>query len=1231
MRAMILLAAFAATLARAEFASDAQEFCSPFVDGQVHASTLLPLKEAGEYLVCWFQGTKESADDVSIWGSRRTGGAWEKPRKIAKVRETAHWNPVLMRGGDGRIVLYFKVGKTIEVWQTYFTESRDEGATWSNPMELVPGDVSGGRGPVKNKCLRLKSGRLLAPASRERGPWRAFIDISDDDGMTWRAAPEMKVPDLKLGTGRPFGVIQPTLWQSECGVHAFLRSNAGRIYRSDSTDDGETWSEVRDTGLPNNNSGIDLVRASDGRLFMAMNVSDVDWGPRTRLELRVSDDDGSTWKPFRTLIDRKPGTSAWDGDEYSYPAIVEPSPGKLAVTYTFNRKTIRFLEIYTQDDTDNIQALLDAGGIVELPAGEYVISRKLTLKSHTTLRLAAGARIRLALGSDCAMAGNADIDGGNEGIAIEGGIWDMVNIVQSPNSMLHAYANPPLPPDDRPGYVPERFFGNAFFFVNVRDFKFRNLTVRNPVTYACQLAKVSDFLVENVVFDYTTENPAKGNMDGIHLDGCCHNGVIRNLRGTCWDDTVALNANDGKCAIHQGPISDVEIDGIFAEYGHSAVRMLSTGAPVERIKIRNVRGSFFAYGIGFTHYFPDRRSVGVFRDVDVSDVRMYKAEPPMDPPLPLAHHRGTPLLFYDENIRVEGLKISNLEIAPRLPWVAKPLPPGAVKAEGHLKRQLELQRDGLSGHAEDLYDDIGMSDWLTGEGKGGQYAWERGPYYARGLLLLAFALDDEELKNRAGRWVDAILASQRANGDFGPKNDNWWANMLALQILRDWYAASLDRRVLPFMRRYFDYQLGRLPEHPLVADSPWAVARAGDEIAVVMWLHDNQPSDRLVSLMKLLLKQSVDWTGYYMTGDDGGFFNADGYQSHVVNFMQGLKTPALRFRLLGENVDAEAYSAVFNRKSWAMRAFGRPDRMLNGSEPLSSLDGTELCAIVERILSCREVIAATGNADAMDDLELMAYNTLPSTLSPDGKGVRYYNRLNQPQCRLDEKLGYECNPTGDSVCAGPDSGYPCCRSNYHVGLPKFVESMWMEIPWGGYRAVAYGDCRLETPEMTIRESCTYPRGNMVKLEFLDVVHGDGRPVVLRKPRGCVSVAVKMNGKVMGWPKDGCFKGPWRKGDVIELAFDMPVREWKGPDGEVAYLRGPLLYSLAVPAKAIVHPGEGIRKNFPKVELEQAAPCDLDLSKKAEILGDGVLKVGDKVLVPMADAQLRHTVWSQSQN
>ena len=112
-----------------------------------------------------------------------------------------------------------------------------------------------------------------------------------------------------------------------------------------------------------------------------------------------------------------------------------------------------------------------------------------------------------------------------------------------------------------------------------------------------------------------------------------------------------------------------------------------------------------------------------------------------------------------ENVRVKVCATPAMEV----------LPLGAVRPEGWLAEQLRKQADGLTGHAEELYEDIGKSDWLTGANVGKEFAWERGLYYAKGLVALALVLDDAALKAKAKRWVDAILRSQRTDGDFGPK------------------------------------------------------------------------------------------------------------------------------------------------------------------------------------------------------------------------------------------------------------------------------------------------------------------------------------------------------------------------------------------------------------------------------------------------------------------------------
>lgn len=299
---------------------------------QCHASTVVDIRD-GNFLVAWFGGTHEKHDDVGIWLSKGKPGKWSSPVEIAKIREDAHWNPVLFRTNDGTIVLYFKVGKTIDHWETWYKVSSDEGETWSEAKELVPGD-KGGRGPVRNKPILLSNGTWLAPASNENsGVWNAFVDRSEDGGKTWSASSFLSVNRDSIVEE---GVIQPTLWESSNGnVHMLLRSSAGVICRSDSKDYGKTWSPVYKTNLPNPNSGIDLTKLNDGTLVLAYNRDSKNWGARTPISLAVSNDNGESWP---VSLDIETGN---EGDEFSYPSIIHRGD-TIALTYTWKRERIAF-------------------------------------------------------------------------------------------------------------------------------------------------------------------------------------------------------------------------------------------------------------------------------------------------------------------------------------------------------------------------------------------------------------------------------------------------------------------------------------------------------------------------------------------------------------------------------------------------------------------------------------------------------------------------------------------------------------------------------------------------------------------------------------------------------------------------------------------------------------------------------------------------------------------------
>ncbi len=299
---------------------------------QCHASTIVEAGD-GSMVAAWFAGTKEKHPDVGIWMSRFLDGKWTAPHLAAKVKECAHWNPVLFIDAERTLHLFFKVGPEIPQWQTWWMSSKNHGATWSEPRELVPGDA-GGRGPVKNKPIILSGGSWLAPASTEYRLWEAFADRSEDQGATWRRSADFQV-DRNVFKGK--GAIQPTFWESAPGrVHALLRACAGSAWRCDSEDYGKTWTPVREAGLPNNNSGLDALRLDDGRVLLVFNPIGKNWGPRTPLSLAVSGDNGDTWDLFAHFEDDPPEMDL----EYSYPAIVRTRHG-IAVSYTHNRERVR--------------------------------------------------------------------------------------------------------------------------------------------------------------------------------------------------------------------------------------------------------------------------------------------------------------------------------------------------------------------------------------------------------------------------------------------------------------------------------------------------------------------------------------------------------------------------------------------------------------------------------------------------------------------------------------------------------------------------------------------------------------------------------------------------------------------------------------------------------------------------------------------------------------------------
>jgi alpha-L-rhamnosidase len=302
---------------------------------QAHASTIA--ETPAGLIAAWFGGTREGNKDVCIWTSHLVNNKWTAPVKVAdgvindSVRY-ACYNPVLYQSPGSELLLFYKIGPNVAGWTGWMMRSKDNGHTWSTREALPAGFL----GPIKNKPL-LIDGRLVCPSSTERNGWKVHFEITTDNGRTWTRTDS-------INDGKIVSAIQPSILTYKDGrLQVLCRSKNRTINESWSTDRGKTWSVMKASSLPNNNSGTDAVTLKDGRQLLVYNhVKPADSlpngkGARTPLNVAVSKD-GKSWSAALILEDSPIS-------QYSYPSVIQTKDGMVHIVYTWRRERIKYVKI----------------------------------------------------------------------------------------------------------------------------------------------------------------------------------------------------------------------------------------------------------------------------------------------------------------------------------------------------------------------------------------------------------------------------------------------------------------------------------------------------------------------------------------------------------------------------------------------------------------------------------------------------------------------------------------------------------------------------------------------------------------------------------------------------------------------------------------------------------------------------------------------------------------------
>lgn len=507
---------------------------------------------------------------------------------------------------------------------------------------------------------------------------------------------------------------------------------------------------------------------------------------------------------------------------------------------------------------------------------------------------------------------------------------------------------------------------------------------------------------------------------------------------------------------------------------------------------------------------------------------------------------------------------------------------GEIKPKGWLLEMLERQRSGLTGQLDRLYPEVmgERNGWLGGDGD----QWERGPYWIDGLLPLAYILDDKELIEKTKPWVEWAISSQQADGYFGPSQDyepeaglqrsnsrDWWPKMVMLKVLKQYYSATKDERVISLLTNYFKYQLKHLPSTPLDNWTFWGRYRGAENLMVVYWLYNITHDDFLLDLGDIIHRQTFDYTTAFL---DQNLLTTEG-SIHCVNLAQGIKAPLVYYQ---RNPDEKYRQSVRTALQDIRKFHGMANGMFGGDEALhgnNPTQGSEFCSAVEMMFSMETALQITGENIYADQIEKIAFNALPAQATDDFMNRQYFQQANQVLVS-NQIRNFQTNHDGTDNCYGLLTGYPCCTANMHQGWPKFTQNLWYSTADKGIAALLYSPSEVNTKvagnvPVKIIEETGYPFKEEIKFtfQFEEDVKNTSFPFHLRVPQWCEAPQIQINGeKVEFTQQDGIvvLDREWNSNDVVQLYLSMHLFKERWDENSVSIQRGPLTFALKMGEK-----------------------------------------------------------------
>jgi len=507
-----------------------------------------------------------------------------------------------------------------------------------------------------------------------------------------------------------------------------------------------------------------------------------------------------------------------------------------------------------------------------------------------------------------------------------------------------------------------------------------------------------------------------------------------------------------------------------------------------------------------------------------------------------------------------------------------------IKPQGWLRRQLEIQAAGLSGHLDKIWPDVRDSAWIGGDREG----WERVPYWLDGFIPLAHLLEDEDLIARAKKYIQAIVDRQQPDGWICPctqeerKTYDAWAVLLIGKVLALHCEFTQDQKVEDALYRTMK-NLHELLAAGEIALFNWGKFRWYEGIVPLLHLYARRPEDWMLDLGRLLRAQGANYPDFVETWKTP--LNKWTYHTHIVNLCMMFKYEAVACALLGDEYTNEAEKLWQVLEEYNGTAVGT----FTGDECLAGHNnnrGTELCSVVELMYACEWVYSVTGDPTWAERVEKAAFNALPATMTEDMWAHQYDQQVNQVACiKLPHTPVFGTN-SGESHLFGLEPNYGCCTANMHQGWPKLALAALQGTEEGfllAHLLPVSAETAVDGKPVKISVETEYP----FRLSACITVEAEA--------------AFELRIRIPSWAKNVCLNGQsprirqghvtlkkaWSGAEKIELTMEAVPHFVTRPHGLKVVEYGPMVYSLPIETeyRRIEYERNGVERVFPYCDYE----------------------------------------------